>query len=556
LNFIEEPVKTDVLVLGGGGAGGMAAIMAAELGRKVLISTKTSCPGGSTVIARGGWQAALGHSDPNDTPALHVEDTLKVGCGINNRDLVEVIAYNSPIVVGKLDSYGAHFAKEKNGKFAQKEIQGVTYPRHIHNYDKTGPGLAKGLKKAIIQNKIAVKKHTMAITLFVSSGNAYGALLFDYSKGEVYPVEAKSVILATGGGSSIYSINDNLVGTTGDGYQLALDAGLELVDMEMVEFQLCACHPPALMRYAPNSSAWVIRGGRLYNALGERFMKRYDPENMEENTRAIINRSVAIEISKGRGTSHGGVYLDLSGIPLDVIKSVGPTIYRAFKSKGIDLSFQPMELGQGAHTFLGGIAITPTASTGINGLFAAGEVTGGAHGANRLGGNQLSDALSFGYIAGISAAEWASNCKFHHLSKKEIKTKFDAFRLFISPEVAAEDMNLDKMIDKFRKLNTSTLGPIRNQTDLEHCLEHLEHIEIRLPGLSVSGSNKLERMKKKLELKAGLMTARAVAVSALYRKESRGVHYREDYTKQDDDKFKGNIYFSQKNAFEVSFCKK
>lgn len=553
--FEEQPLRTEILVLGGGGAAGMAAIRSAELGRKVILATKSSFPGGSTVVARGGWQAAVGHSDARDNPSLHVKDTLAAGFGINDPELVEVMANESVKVLEKLDRYGAIFARESNGRFAQKPIHGVTYARHIHNFDNTGKGIAKGLKEGIAQNKLTVLNHTLAIALFVSDGKICGALLYNSREGKIFPAAAKAVILATGGGSSIYEINDNLPGTTGDGYLLALNAGLKLRNMEMIEFQLCVCHPSSLMRFPPNSSAWVIRGGRLYNGIGERFMKRYDPVKMEDNSRAAINRAVALEISKCRGTPHSGVYLDLSGIPFEVIKEVGPTIYKAFKSRGIDLAYQPMELGQGAHSFLGGVLINARAETAIDGLFAAGEVTGGVHGANRLGGNQLSDALAFGHVAGVSAADWASRNRARALKKSHVRRKVDDFRSFVLAEKKKVEISLQETIKRIRHINTAAIGPIRNQKSLEECIHQLEMLKNMLPNVSIKSSQFKQGIKNKSEAMSMVMVGRAIAMSALCREESRGVHYREDFPKQNDNRFKGSVCVRLENDLKAFFRK-
>jgi len=552
--FDIQSIETDVLILGGGGAAGMAAARAAESGARVVLAAKTSYPGGSTIMARGGWQAAVGHSNPQDNPSLHVRDTLSVGCGINIPELVEVMAQESVSALAVLDRYGATFAREADGRFAQKNIQGVTYPRHIHNYDQTGKGLADGLKGIVQKNdNIKIMNHLMAVHLFVSDGRIQGALLYHDRTGELYAAQAKTVILATGGGSAIFAVHDNLTGTTGDGYVLGLDAGLELLSMEMVEFQLCVCHPPSMMRYPPNSSAWVIRGGRLYNGQGERFMKAHDPVKLEANTRAAINRAVAIEIACGRGTASGGVYLDLSDIPLDTIKEIGPTIYSAFKKHDIDLTYQPMELSQGAHSFLGGIAFNARSETAIGGLYVAGEVGGGVHGANRMGGNQLSDALSFGLVAGGSAAEYASAHKAKALNQSEVRAQADKFKKFIIPEKPDKDLSLSESAASMRQTISKSVGPIRADENIKEGIRRLAEMEDRLPRIPAQGANPNEAVRFKWEARSIAKVGQAIGLAVQYRKESRGVHYREDHPQQDDRQFKGLTVIKTDPEWRVEF---
>ncbi|WP_231702691.1 FAD-binding protein [Desulfocucumis palustris] len=532
-----QKLSTDVLVIGGGAAAAMAALRANEKGAATLLMSKSSFPSGSSPMARSGFQAAVGHSDPADSPEIHCQDTLKVGGGLNNPGLVSRLSREIIRIVDDLEKWGIDLIKDGD-KYAQRHRVGCTYPRHLHHYDRTGKALMQTLKQQVIKSGIPVMTGTMVIDLLAGDGCVCGALALDCNELKWLVVEAKSVVLATGGGGRIYATTDNPAGMTGDGYSMALRQGLLLIDMEMIEFQLSVCYPPSMNSYPPNSSAWVAAGARFYNGLGERFMKKHQPETLEKSSRAMINRAVGIEINEGRCTRNGGVYLDISSIPPEEIAQIGPSISRAFANKGVDLTYQPMELAPGAHTFLGGVLIREDCSTELSGLYAAGEVAGGVHGANRLGGNAVTDPLVFGDLAGTAAAAYASK---HELKENTGMEAEKIFSLVRGWDEAAYGLSPKESIQKVQNIMSENVGLVRSGPKLEQAIARLEEMErTDLPGLSARGESNREvaiNLKHCFDFRNMLLLGKAIAVSALGRAESRGTHYRQDFSENKGERW-------------------
>lgn len=523
-----ERLTTDVLVIGGGAAAAMAAIRAKDKGAGVVMVTKSGFPSGASVMARSGFQAAMGHSDPADSPEVHYNDTMKAGAGLNCPALVRRLTSDIIRIVGDLERWGVDLVRE-GGRFSQRHRVGCTYPRHLHHYDTTGKALMKTLKEQVVARGIPVMTHSMAAEILSDGEKTCGALVLDYEQSSWIVVESGAVVIATGGAGWVYAVTDNSPMMTGDGYALAIRRGLTLIDMEMIDFQLQVCHPQAIRRYPPNSSAWIAAGARFFNGFGERFMKVHQPETLEKSSRAMINRAVGIELHEGRGTRNGGVYLDLSSIPSEDIPKIGPSIYNTFLKNGIDLSCQPMELAPGAHTFLGGILIKDDGSTEIPGIFAAGETAGGVHGANRMGGNAVTDPLVFGDLAGTAAADYAARQRKSVLPDGEIERLISPSR-----EMANRDSGTDpgEVTRRVQQIMHENVGIVRSEDRLENALSALEELEFgALPLLSAGGRTGRRvglELRRCLEAVNMVAAAGAIARAALFRRESRGAHYRLD----------------------------
>lgn len=524
----ERSVITDVLVIGSGAAGMMAAIRAQEHNAKVMLITKGRLLAGATVMARGGFQAAVGHSDPDDSPEVHFQDTLRAGGGLNNQNLVRIMTKDILGIVKDLEQWGIELVKDGN-RFAQKYREGCSYPRHLHYYDETGKALMKCLSEQIKLREIPVLIETMALKIVIADGKYKGVLALNYGTGEFYTITAKALIIASGGAGRVFAETDNPPVLTGDGYSLAFEAGLDLIDLEMIDFQMAVCFPEKMKNYPPNSSAWISAGARLYNDLGERFMRKYEPEKLERTSRALINRSVGKELFDGKGTRNGGVYLDLSDIPRDKIERIGPNIARTFQRNGVDLTYQPMELTQVAHTFLGGIAIDENCETSIAGVYAAGEVTGGIHGANRLGGNAVSDPLVFGAVSGVNAANYANEFSMKQPKFTVVEALDSRLRFILENTDGIETVELQKEI---RSIMTEHVGVVRDEPRLRLALEKLCRLEPNLDQLYVRGETDREKahsFKQAVETINMHMVGKLVATAALARTESRGTHFRADF---------------------------
>jgi len=539
INF--DRVYTDILVVGGGAAAALAAIRATEKGVRAILMTKSGFPSGASVMARSGFQAAMGHSDPADSPEVHYQDTMKAGSGLNSPALVRRMCEDIVRIVGDLDNWGVDLIKDGE-KFSQRHRVGCTYPRHLHHYDTTGKAIMQTLKDHVVKRGIPVLAHNMVVDIFSDGGDVCGALALDYESGKFTVVEAPAVIIAAGGAGWLYAVTDNSPMMTGDGYALALRQGLPLIDMEMIDFQLQVCHPPEIKRYPPNSSAWIAAGACFYNGLGERFMRRHQPGTLEKSSRAMINRAVGIELHEGRGTKNGGVYLDLSAIPPEDLPQIGPSIYGTFARNGIDLSYQPMELAPGAHTFLGGVLIREDGSTEIGGLYAAGEVAGGVHGANRLGGNAVTDPLVFGDLAGSAAADYIAGCKPKAVPDTEAGDRIAAALEMtrrssgVSPREAAQ---------KVQAIMHENVGIVRSASRLSRAIQALDEIAAEvIPALSAGGNSARAAamdLRRGLEVINMVAAGKAIAMSALARQESRGAHYRLDFPKPGGEEWSKHV---------------
>ena len=401
-----EIYNTDILVIGSGGAGCRAAIKASKLGLDVIIISKgLSFKSGCTTLAEGGYNAAFAYVDKEDSIEAHFNDTLKGGAYLNDPELVRILVEEAPERLTELESYGAMFDRQPSGELNQRPFGGQTFRRTCFQGDRTGHEMMNALKEEIIRLGIRTIEEVMITSLLTDNdGSVWGACGISIKNSDFQIFQAKSTIIATGGAGWMYPVTSNAMQKTGDGYALAYREGADLLDMEQVQFHPTGMLYPESRRGVLITEAVRGEGGRLFNSRGERFMKKYDPRG-ELATRDVVARAIYREIIEGRGTERGGVYLDVTHLPNEQIEEKLETMLQQFLDVGIDIREEPMEVAPTAHHFMGGARINEHGETTVRNLFAAGEATGGVHGANRLGGNALADTQVFGRRAGEAAAQ-------------------------------------------------------------------------------------------------------------------------------------------------------
>ncbi len=545
----------DVLIIGSGSAGLRAAIEAHDAGADVLIISKSRKGDPHTVLARGGINAALGTMDPEDNWMVHAVDTLREGEFLADYERVEVLCKNAPDAVNELVNWGARFHREKDGRLTQRFFGAHTYRRTVFYEDWTGQEIIRVLIDQVRLRKIEIVDNVY-ITKLIKSDNLSGkreatkitgALGIDFKKKEIVIFECKSLILAAGGYTRVYAVSSSRsFENYGEGMILAYEAGADLVDMEMVQF-----HPTGMVwpeKALGTLATEAIRGegGILLNSKGERYMKNYYPERMELGPRDVVARATYNEILDGRGTQHGGVWLDVTHLSRQKIMDRLPTMYEQFKNiNGIDISKDKMEVGPTAHYSMGGIVVDMKCRTKIRGLFAVGEVISQIHGANRLGGNSLLDTIVFGKIAGFEAASFAKEEGERHKTEQSLlgltvsnKKEFGDDEIFIVKDPIT-------FRNEIQEIMNHNAGIIREETRLQNGLKRI----LELKKEFYSKDNILKEFKIEneevvltLEVKSSLVVSEAIIRSALTRQESRGAHYRSDFPQLDDEKWKVNIY--------------
>src|SRR5512137_489471 len=397
----EVIVDCHVLVIGSGGAGVRATIEASHYGDTVLISKTIVGKGGCTTMAEGGYNAVLREED---SCGIHFEDTLKGGAYLNDPELVQILVEESPKRMHDLITWGAVFDFTGDDMVAQRPFGGQRFPRTCYAGDRTGHEMMTTLVERLDSSKVSLLQEFTVIDLLKSGESVIGAIALD-ERGDIVLLKANSTILATGGGTKVYDISTNSSSGTGDGFAIGYRAGAELIDMEMIQFHPTGAVFPYDARGRLVTEAVRGEGGLLLNNRGDRFMKEYDPERMELSTRDVVARAIATEIQAGRGTKNGGVYLDVTHLPREQIETRLPVMLEQFLKFGVDIRVTPMEVAPTAHHIMGGLRITPECRTTLPGLFACGEVAGGVHGANRLGGNALAETQVFRKRAGESAGK-------------------------------------------------------------------------------------------------------------------------------------------------------
>ena len=535
MNEKYETHEHDVLIIGAGGAGLCAAIAALGQGATVAVVCKSLLGKAHTVMAEGGIAAAMSNVDKADDWRTHFRDTMRGGKFLNNWRMAHLHAQEAPDRVRELEQWGALFDRTSDGEILQRAFGGHTFKRLCHVGDRTGLEMIRTLQDRGVHLGIDVYMECAITRLLKDGDRLAGAFGYWRESGRFVVFKAKSVVIATGGIGKAWRITSNSWEYTGDGMGLAYDAGAELMDMEFVQF-----HPTGMV-WPPGVQGILVteavrgEGGVLRNKDGERFMERYDPEKMELSTRDVVARAIYTEAKEGRGTEHGGAYLDISHKPADYVKKKLPSMYHQFRELAdVDITQGPMEVGPTCHYMMGGIRVeAETAEATIPGLFAAGEAAAGLHGANRLGGNSLSDLLVFGRRAGLSAAAHAKQVDSVSIDAEDV---LEATREMLEPfERPAGESPYDIHRD-LQEAMQNNVGIFRNEDDLKKGLMELESLKARAAKVRVEGSRLFNPgWHLARDLKAMLTVSEAVALSALERKESRGAHSRIDYPNYDED---------------------
>ena len=526
---------SNVLVIGSGGAGLRAAIEAKQLGMEVTVLGKRQSTDVHTVLAAGGINAAFGNVDEEDSWEQHFADTYIEGYGLSEPEVVELMAKESPMLVEEIDEWGANFAKLPNGKIDQRFFGAHTYRRTCYSGDYTGRSILFALLNKVKSLNIPILDSQYVSDLLVEDDVCFGAMAFDIQSGERTVFLADSVIIAAGGHTRLWRKSSSRRNeNTGDGFHLALKAGCKLSDMEMVQFHPTGMVIPEEMAGTLVTEAVRGEGGKLLNNEGKRFMENYDSERMELSTRDRVAMANYTEIVEGRGSPNGGVYLDISHKGKDFIIEKLPRMYRQFlDTLMIDISKSPMEVSPTAHYSMGGIVVTPEEhSTGVEGLYAAGEVTAGLHGANRLGGNSLAEILIFGKRAGAAASERSKNIDIHKRSKKVIENAHENLNSFIKngSEVARP------LQRSLRNIMWEYGGVVKNEEKLKKGLQEIENLKEASKDLDVRpDSEGYQDLMLAFDLQASLVSSESTLISALSREESRGAHQRDDYKKINND---------------------
>ena len=568
-----ERHKYDVLVIGAGGAGLRAAVEARESGLRVAIICKSLFGKAHTVMAEGGAAASMGNANSNDNWMVHFRDTMRGGKFLNHFRMAELHAKESPDRIWELEMWGALFDRTKEGKISQRNFGGHEYPRLAHVGDRTGLELIRTMQQKIVALQQADKREhgdyeshikvfaELTITeILKENGKVAGAYGYWRESGSEVLFEAPAVIIATGGVGKTFKITSNSWEGTGDGHALALKAGANLVDMEFLQFHPTGMVWPPSVRGILVTESVRGEGGILTNNLGERFMFKYIPdvfkdkyadneaeadrwyEDQDNNRRPPellprdeVARAINAEVKAGRGTEHGGVFLDVSKrISAEIIKKRLPSMWHQFyELAGVDITKEAMEVGPTCHYVMGGVEVEPdtAAAVGVPGLFAAGEVAGGMHGSNRLGGNSLSDLLVFGRRAGVGAAAYVKQNSTASVSEATVAA---AAARIEAPFARTGGENSYSLHAELQEVTHNLVGIIRTGSELKEAIEKIAEIRKRSANVAVSGGRKFNPgFHLAFDLDNMLLVAESTAKSAIGREESRGGHTRDDFPGMD-----------------------
>ena len=554
--------KYDVLVIGAGAAGMRAAIAASDEGASVCLVSKSLLGKAHTVMAEGGAAAALGNADERDNWKVHFRDTIKGGKHLNNWKMAKIHAEQAPERILELERWGAVFDRTKDGKINQRNFGGHRYPRLAHVGDRTGLEIIRTVQdKVIHQDNIDIFMECTVATIITEDNQAVGALAYYRNNGEIVAIHAKAIVVATGGIGKAYRVTSNSWEYTGDGHSLAYLAGADLQDMEFIQF-----HPTGMV-WPPSVKGTLVtegvrgEGGVLLNNKGERFMFNYIPEafaaetakdEKEANdwlkgiegamrppellTRDVVAKAIMKEVKDGRGSPHGGAFLDIANRQdADYIKKKLPSMYHQFKELGdLDITEEPMEVGPTTHYMMGGITVdAETGASSLKGMYAAGEAAAGLHGANRLGGNSLSDLLVFGNISGRAAANFALNTEEISFSKSKLKKAANEIIDCFSDTKTENPYHLHRELQDIMEMHA---GIVREEESLNEGIEKLKDLSKRVENAKATGDRSYNpSWHLCLDMKNMIITSLAVAEAAKERRESRGGHTRLDYPEYDKE---------------------
>lgn len=533
----------DIVIVGAGGAGMMAALAASEGNDlKVAVLSKIYPTRSHTGAAQGGINAALGNRDPSDSVEKHFRDTVKGSDFLADQDAVEFFTSNMPNLIKELDYYGVPFSRDEKGRVAQRPFGGASSPRTCYSADKTGHVILHTLYEQCLKNDVKFLHEWFLLSLAVEDGKLDGLVAMDIRSGEIHPIRAKAVVIATGGFGRIYwTRTTNALNMTGDGTAACFDAGIPLKDPEFVQF-----HPTGLASTGIlMSEACRGEGGYLLNKDGERFMARYAPEKMELGPRDLVSRAIETEIKEGRGFGEGiGAYvlMDLRHLGKEKILERLPQVRDlAINFEGVDIIEEPVPIRPSCHYMMGGIHVADykTCSTPVEGIFAAGECACvSIHGANRLGGNSVADVVLFGKFAGLGAREMAK----HRSLSSGGKAKKEAERwmkTFERMRRKTKGIPVTVIRDKMAETMWNNVGIFRTESEMKEALETVSQLLEDYKDASIGDASVRYNMAFINYVEVGnlLKLAKAVALGAINRKESRGSHSRADYPKRDDERF-------------------
>ncbi|MBP1325632.1 succinate dehydrogenase / fumarate reductase flavoprotein subunit [Leucobacter exalbidus] len=537
----ERHLSTNVLVIGTGGAGLRASIELAERGVQVLAVGKRRAHDAHTTLAAGGINAALGTMDPEDSWQQHAADTLRESYFLADPAIVEVVARGAAQGIEDLERWGMPFAREADGRISQRFFGAHTYRRTAYAGDYTGLEIQRTLMRRARELAVPIIDTVYITRLLEAGGRIFGAYGFDIVDGTPVVIHADAVILAAGGHTRIWRhTSSRRDENTGDSFRLAALAGAKIRDAELVQF-----HPSGLLE--PTDAAGTLvseaargEGGVLRNALGERYMERYDPERMELSTRDRVALASYTEIAEGRGTENGGVLLDVSHLPREVIFEKLPRVYRTLIDlQMLDITSQPIEIAPTAHYSMGGVWVRPEDhGTGVAGLYAIGEASSGLHGANRLGGNSLIELLVYGRITGADAAEYVTGLT----SVRRDRAAVDAAREEMRALLRGDNTESPRLLQRaLRNLMTAHAGVVRDEAGLTAGLAQLGELDDRATRVAVHPDIAgFADLAHAYDLKGSLLAARATLECALERRETRGCHNRSDFPEQ-NDALRGNM---------------
>jgi succinate dehydrogenase / fumarate reductase flavoprotein subunit len=574
-----QTIDHDVMVIGAGGAGLRAAIECSALGLNTGVISKSLLGKAHTVMAEGGMAAAMGNVDKRDNWKIHFRDTMRGGKFLNVWRMAELHARQAPDRVRELEEWGAVFDRTKEGLISQRNFGGHRYPRLAHVGDRTGLELIRSLQDHGIHQGIKFHMECSGLELLKDGGRIAGVLAYWRETGRFVVFRCKAVILCTGGGGKAWPVTSNSWEYTGDGIAMAYDAGAELMDLEFTQFHPTGMVWPLSVRGILVTEGVRGDGGILKNNKGERFMfnyisERFAPETAdtveEANrwlagdktarrppellTRDEVARAITAEVKAGRGSPHGGVFLDIaSRQPADFIKRKLPSMYHQFKELAeVDITAEPMEVGPTLHYFMGGIRVdADSQQTTVPGLFAAGECAAGLHGANRLGGNSLSDLIVFGKLAGDGAAAYVKGLSSSPAPVDE--------QIVAAVRRATEILKREKganpylLHEKLEGIMSANVGIVRNQTDLETGVAALEELKQEAVDMKAPGASQYNPgWHEALAMRSLLITSEAVTRAALMREESRGAHTRTDHPGESAEWVKYNVIIKKgPNGMEV-----
>ncbi len=540
----------DVLVIGGGGAGAMAAIYAArQVPRVGLVEKGVFGKAGCTPMGAYSMCAAFGNADPRDNPRVHLEDTIRQGRFINNQELVDVYTREAPERVMDLVSFGAKLDTMEDGKLKQGMMAGHSYPRACFYDRKTGPMIMATLaRQARKTPQIQILEEILIVDLMIHDRGPHLAIGLRWADSSLIVLRAKAVVVATGGGAQIYKHNTTSIDNTGDGISLMFQAGAELADMEFVQFYPTTVCSPRLPGLGPTAPAYLTihTGAKLYNSLGEEFVGKKMPGWRFQATRDILSQAIYREIIEGRGSPHGGVYLDVTHLGEERIKketSFGGYFEKLLKL-GVDLTKRSIETTVSAHFFMGGARVNVRGETNLSGLFAGGEAVAGYHGANRLGGNALSEILVSGARAGQYAAAWAKEEKGKRKKEEGLNRRLQSLQDKISGwQKETSGLRPIEGKKRIQEIMWETAGVVREAGKMEKGLQSLsalrEETEERLMASPLRRFNR--ELLDAFELEHMIRISSLILTAALAREESRGAHYRIDFPYPADEQWLVNI---------------